>query len=114
MPWSVAALSAFRLSVGESLLSMATISNLTPAGLAAPLNFSARNWSDLTWLVPTGAISPDNGSIQAILTTSPAVGFLACANALPAPTTSAAPAASMNARRTVDRMFMPGKLLDDG
>jgi len=46
------------------------ISNFTPAGLLA-LNFSAKNWKDLTWFWPTGAIRPDSGSIQAIFTVSP-------------------------------------------
>src|SRR3954470_17525332 len=70
MPWSVADLSAFRLSVGDSLLSMPVTSNLTPAGLLA-LNFSIANFQLLSWLLPTGAIRPDSGSIQASLTVSP-------------------------------------------
>jgi hypothetical protein len=43
-PWSMAAFNAFRLSAGLSLLSMGVTSNFTPAGLPAPLNFSAKNW----------------------------------------------------------------------
>ena len=85
MPWSVADLSAFRLSVGESLLSMPTISNFTPAGLFA-LNFSIMNCQLFSWLLPTGAIRPESGSIQAILTTWPSSGLapaLACAEAVP-------------------------------
>src|SRR5690349_12588655 len=70
MPWSVADFSAFRLSVGESLLSMPVTSNFTPAGLLA-LTFSMANFQLLSWLLPTGAIRPDSGSIQASLTVSP-------------------------------------------
>ena len=67
---------AVRLSAGLSLLSNGTTSHLTPAGLylLGPLNFSAKNWKLRTWLEPTGAIRPDSGSIQAILTVCPANG----------------------------------------
>src|SRR5512138_1030139 len=58
------------LSCGLSLLSIGTISNLTPAGLFL-LKCSAMNCQLLIWFCPTGAISPDNGSTQPILTVSP-------------------------------------------
>ncbi len=76
MPWSIACLRAFRLSVGESLLSMPRISNFTPAGLLA-LYFSAKNCTLFSWLLPTGPMRPDSGSIQAIFTTWPASGLAA-------------------------------------
>ena len=53
MPWSMADFSAFRLSVGDSLLSTPMTSNFTPAGLLA-LNFSAKNCQLFSWLLPTG------------------------------------------------------------
>ena len=89
MPWSIAAFKWFRLSVGLSLLSMPMTSNFTPAGLVA-LNFSAKNCRLLSWLVPTGPIRPDSGSIHIILTVCPASG-LACAQAPTEPAASAAP-----------------------
>ena len=70
MPESVADLSALSVSVGESLLSIPVTSNFTPAELLA-LNFSVMNFQLLSWLLPTGAIRPESGSIQAILTTWP-------------------------------------------
>src|SRR5436305_14405691 len=97
MPWSVADLRAFRLSVGDSLLSMPTISNLTPAGLLA-LNFSAANFQLFSWLLPTGPIRPESGSIQAILTTWPSSGLAAQAGEASAAAT-AAPSVRLNARR---------------
>src|SRR5215203_4262677 len=93
MPWSVADLSAFRLSVGDSLLSMPRTSNFTPAALFW-LNFSIMYCQLFSWLLPTGAISPESGSIQAILTTWPSSGLapaLACAEADPADTERATP-----------------------
>src|SRR5690349_18334558 len=102
MPWSVAALNAFRLSVGESLLSMPTISNLTPAGLIA-LNFSMANFQLLSWLLPTGAIRPESGSIQAILTTWPSSGLAAHTGAAAA--TRTAPTVRLKARRSIDGVF---------
>ncbi len=69
--------SALAVSCGESLLSMPMTSNFTPAGLRL-LKCSAKNWKLLSWFWPTGAIRPDSGSIQAILTVSPF-----CAKALP-------------------------------
>ena len=62
--------SAVALSAGLSLLSKGTISNFTPAGFLA-LTFSAKNCQVFSWLAPTGAIRPLNGSIQAILTVWP-------------------------------------------
>ena len=62
---------------------MPTTSNFTPAGLLA-LNFSTMNCQLFSWLLPTGAIRPESGSIQAIFTTWPSSGFapaLACAEA---------------------------------
>jgi len=56
----------------------------------------------LSWFTPTGAISPDSGSIQAILTTWPASGFaaaLVCAITAPVDNTSAAPTVRLNTRR---------------
>ncbi|MOA41560.1 hypothetical protein D3C78_1635330 [compost metagenome] len=70
--------SALVVSWGLSLLSMPMISYLTPAAFFL-LNSSARNWKLLSWLEPSAAIIPDNGSSQAILTVSPC-----CANAAPA------------------------------
>src|SRR6476659_9576917 len=81
---------------------MPTTSNFTPAGLFA-LNFSIMNCQLFSWLLPTGAIRPESGSIQAIFTTSPASGFappLACAAAEPADTASATP---MHAARALLR-----------
>jgi len=69
--------SAVSDSAGLTLLSNGTISNFTPAGLFL-LNSSARYWKLLSWFWPMGAIRPDSGSIQPILTVSPF-----CANAAP-------------------------------
>ena len=66
----MADLSWFRLSAGLSLLSKPMISNFTPAGLLLLVS-SARYCRVFNWLEPTGAIKPDKGSIQAILTVSP-------------------------------------------
>src|SRR5436190_14465050 len=90
MPWSVADLSAFRLSVGDSLLSKPTTSNFTPEGLIA-LNFSAANFQLLSWLLPTGPIRPDSGSIHASLTVWPSSGLAPHAGPVTAATTRAAP-----------------------
>ncbi len=62
--------SAAVVSCGLSLLSMPMTSNFTPAAFLM-LNFSAKNWKVLSWLVPTAAIRPESGSSQAILTVSP-------------------------------------------
>src|SRR5438105_11497764 len=77
MFWSMADLSAVSDSAGLTLLSNGTISNFTPAGLFL-LNRSARYWKVLSWFWPMGAIRPDSGSIQPILTVSPF-----CAKATP-------------------------------
>src|SRR6478672_7888493 len=111
MPWSVADLSALRLSVGDSLLSMPTTSNFTPAGLLA-LNFSIRNCQLFSWLLPTGPIRPESGSIHAILTTSPWSGLapaLACAEAGPADAASATP---MQAATTPLPMGLKGVFIE--
>ncbi len=54
-----------------------------------------------SWLLPTGAIRPESGSIQAILTTCPSSGFalLAWPIAAVAVTTMAAPTVTSNRRR---------------
>src|SRR5471032_3040690 len=75
MFWSRADFRLLSDSAWLTLLSNGTISNLTPAGLFL-LNSSARYWKLLSWFWPMGAIRPDSGSIQAILTVSPF-----CANA---------------------------------
>ena len=49
---------------------MPMTSNFTPAGLPA-LNFSIMYCQLFSWLLPTGAIRPESGSIQAIFTTWP-------------------------------------------
>src|SRR3982751_6203349 len=106
MPWSVADFSAFRLSVGESLLSMPTTSNFIPAGLFW-LNFSTRNCQLFSWLLPTGAIRPDSGSIQAILTTWPSSGLapaLACAETVPADAARATPMQAASTLLAIGRM----------
>src|ERR1700712_2059080 len=77
MFWSRADFRLFSDSAGLTLLSNGTISNFTPAGLFL-LNSSARYWKLFSWFCPMGAIRPDSGSIQAILTVSPF-----CANAAP-------------------------------
>src|ERR1700712_1428758 len=77
MFWSRADFRLFSDSAGLTLLSNGTISNFTPAGLFL-LNSSARYWKLFSWFWPMGAIRPDSGSIQAILTVSPF-----CANAAP-------------------------------
>ena len=68
----MAAFSTFRLSCGEALLSKPTTSNVTPAGFFLPLTRSAMNWKLFSWFAPRLANGPDRGSIQAILTVSPA------------------------------------------
>ncbi len=78
MPWSIACLITVRLSCGEALLSSGTISNLTSPAHFSALAFSAMNCQLRSRFCPTGAIIPDSGSIQAILTvpfSSPAAGI---------------------------------------
>src|SRR4051812_23695565 len=70
MFWSMADFSAVSDSAGLTLLSNGTISNFTPAALFL-LNSSARYWKVLSSFWPMGAIRPDSGSIQPILTVSP-------------------------------------------
>src|SRR4051812_5514381 len=82
----MAALSVFRLSCGEPLLSKPTTSNFTPAGVL-PDSFSAANCQLLSWFWPTLANGPDSGSMKAMRTVSPF-----CANAAPAVTNRAAAA----------------------
>jgi hypothetical protein len=58
------------------------------------LNFSIMNCQLFSWLLPTGAIRPESGSIQAIFTTWPSSGLapaLACAEADPADAARATP-----------------------
>ena len=71
MPWSAADLSRFSASCGELLLSMPTISNLTPAGFLAPEKCSATSCQVRSWFWPTLANGPERPSIMAILTVSP-------------------------------------------
>src|SRR5689334_478966 len=68
MPWSMAALSAVSDSCDESLLSKPTISNFGPPAQFLALARSATYFQLLSWLMPTGAIRPDCGSIRASLT----------------------------------------------
>src|SRR3954470_22806274 len=94
----MAALSVFRLSCGEPLLSKPTTSNLTPAGFL-PDSFSAANCQLLSWFWPTLANGPDSGSMKAIRTVSPF-----CANASPV-------AAHRAAAATTCKLYFTGCLL---
>ncbi|MNT30503.1 hypothetical protein D3C72_1663000 [compost metagenome] len=72
MFWSTACLRMVRLSCGDSLLSNPTTSNLCAPAQFFWLATSATYCQLLSWFCPTGAISPDSGSMKAIFTVSAA------------------------------------------
>ncbi|MCY1303677.1 hypothetical protein D9M69_572370 [compost metagenome] len=70
MFWSIACFRMVRLSCGDSLLSKPTTSNLCAPAQPFWLATSATNCQLLSWFCPTGAISPESGSMKAIFTVS--------------------------------------------
>src|SRR5580658_7201095 len=99
MPWSIACCRTFSDSCGDSLLSKGTISNFGPPAQFFWLAISATYCQLCRMFCPTGAISPDSGSIKAILTV--------CAEACPA---NNAAARVKSAQKSLDALMTPPRV----